>query len=60
MKGKLRKARDELNKKHEDYYGRQFSSIPSSMIAYRIACGANKNNNGVLWMAMVGLTSLFV
>lgn len=48
-----------LDKKIDDYYGRQYIGMPSSMIAYRLARDVNKTSNNYLWYGMIGLTSLF-
>ena len=49
-----------LNEKVDSYYSRQFSSFPSSMIAFRLARDINKASNNYLWLGMIGLTSLFM
>lgn len=53
-----KKERQMLSKKIDDYYGRQYIGLPSSLIAYRLARDVNKSSNDYLWFGMIGLSSL--
>jgi cell division control protein 45 len=56
----LRKKKLEILKKQSDYYGAQYSGLPSSLIAYFLAKQVNKTTNDLLWLAIVGLTSFYM
>jgi hypothetical protein len=56
----LKKKKMEILKKQSDYYGYQYSGLPSSTMAYLLAKQANKQNNNLLWLSIVGLTSHFI
>ena len=56
----LRKKKLEILKKQSDYYGSQYSGLPSSLLAYFLAKQVNKNTVDLLWLAIVGLTSFYM
>ena len=60
FKEKLRKHKEVIQKKVENYYNRNFFSYPSSYSVYRMVRDLKKANNDYLWYAIVGMTSMFL
>lgn len=56
----LRKKRLEILKKQSDYYGSQYSGLPSAVLAYRLAKQVNKTTDDLLWLAIIGLTWFYM
>lgn len=60
VKEKLRRHKQLIERKIENYYTHNFFSYPSSYSAYRLVRDLNKANNDYLWYAIVGMTSMFL
>ena len=43
-----------------EYYGNTFFSLPSSYCVYRLVRELNKGDNYSLWLAIVGMTSMYL
>jgi hypothetical protein len=56
----MRKHKDILLKKFNNYYNKTFFGLPTSYCLYRLVRELNKADNYSLWFAIVGMTSMYL